>query len=45
MIFGPCTNALDQVPINDHSLPQTYAIPGPPVFTGTATKKAREFTA
>jgi hypothetical protein len=33
------------VPINDHSIPQTYKIPGPPVFKGTASKKARDFTA
>ncbi|KAK4233244.1 glycoside hydrolase [Achaetomium macrosporum] len=30
--------------INNHALPQTYTIPGPPVFKGTA-KKARDFTA
>ncbi|KAK1764351.1 cellulose-growth-specific protein [Phialemonium atrogriseum] len=32
--------------INDHSAPQTYVIPGPPVFTGTgaaAPKKAKAF--
>ena len=23
-----------QVPINDHSIPQTYKVPGPPVWTG-----------
>jgi len=34
-----------KVPINDHSLPQTYKIPGPPVFKGTAATKARAFTA
>ncbi len=35
---------LDQVPINDHTIPQTYLIPGPPVFKGTGAKKAREFS-
>jgi Auxiliary Activity family 9 (formerly GH61) len=44
-IFEIGANCLDQVPINDHTIPQTYVIPGPPVFKGTATKKAREFTA
>ncbi|KAL1895678.1 hypothetical protein Sste5346_005149 [Sporothrix stenoceras] len=34
-----------QVPIDDHSIPQTYTIPGPPVFKGTGAKKAREFEA
>ena len=35
-----------QVPINDHSLPQTYVIPGPKVWKGTASmKKARNFAA
>ncbi|KAK1767540.1 glycoside hydrolase [Phialemonium atrogriseum] len=34
-----------KVPINDHSIPQTYVIPGPPVFKGSAAVKAREFTA
>lgn len=34
-----------KVPINDHSLPQTYKIPGPPVFKGTGAAKARSFTA
>ncbi|KAL2165789.1 hypothetical protein VTG60DRAFT_3832 [Thermothelomyces hinnuleus] len=31
--------------INDHSLPQEYKIPGPPVFKGTASAKARAFKA
>jgi hypothetical protein len=32
--------------INDHTLPQTYVVPGPPVFKGTASsKKARDFSA
>jgi hypothetical protein len=34
-----------EVSINDHTIPQTYTIPGPPIFTGTASKKARDFTA
>lgn len=34
-----------QVAINDHSAPQEYTVPGPPVFGGSSTKKAREFTA
>jgi len=33
-----------KVPINDHSIPQTYKVPGPPVWKGTALK-AREFAA
>ncbi|KAK6218811.1 hypothetical protein LQW54_002737 [Pestalotiopsis sp. IQ-011] len=33
------------VAINDHTISQTYVVPGPPVFKGTAAKKAREFTA
>ncbi|SPO07044.1 related to cel1 protein precursor [Cephalotrichum gorgonifer] len=33
-----------KVPINDHTAPQTYTVPGPPVFGGAA-KKAREFRA
>lgn len=32
------------VPINDHSIPQTYTVPGPKVWKGAA-KQAREFTA
>ncbi len=40
-----CTADSFKVPINDHSLPQTYKIPGPPVFKGTAAAKARAFTA
>jgi hypothetical protein len=34
-----------QVPINDHSIPQTYKVPGPPVWTGSGAAKARSFTA
>ncbi|EPE04001.1 glycoside hydrolase family 61 protein [Ophiostoma piceae UAMH 11346] len=34
-----------KVDIDNHSIPQTYVIPGPPVFKGTAAKKAREFNA
>ncbi|KAB5522063.1 glycoside hydrolase [Coniochaeta sp. 2T2.1] len=34
-----------KVPINDHSIPQKYVVPGPPVFKGTGSKKAREFEA
>jgi len=30
--------------INDRSLPQTYTMPGPAVFKGTSSKKAREFS-
>jgi hypothetical protein len=30
--------------INNHALPQTYTVPGPPVFKGSAMK-ARDFTA
>ncbi|KAK3313588.1 glycoside hydrolase family 61 protein [Apodospora peruviana] len=33
-----------KVPINDRKIPQTYVIPGPPVYKGTA-KKARDFSA
>ncbi|KAK6064384.1 glycoside hydrolase family 61 protein [Seiridium cupressi] len=34
------------VSINDHTIPQTYTVPGPPVFKGTAaSKKGRDFTA
>jgi hypothetical protein len=36
---------MNQVPINNHAIPQTYTVPGPPVFKGTGAKKAREFTA
>lgn len=45
-IPGYCSNNDPniKVPINDHSLPQTYKIPGPPVFKGTAAKKARSFS-
>ncbi|KEY66401.1 hypothetical protein S7711_05835 [Stachybotrys chartarum IBT 7711] len=32
-----------RVPINDHSIPQTYVVPGPPVYRGTASKRAQEF--
>jgi hypothetical protein len=31
--------------INDHSLPQTYRVPGPAVYKGTAGKRAEEFIA
>lgn len=31
--------------INDHSAPQTYKVPGPPVFKGTGSAKARAFAA
>lgn len=35
-----------RVNINDHSIPQTYTVPGPVVFTGSGgAKKARDFTA
>ena len=34
-----------RVPINDHSIPQTYKVPGPAVFRGTGSKKARDFSA
>jgi len=34
-----------KVPINDHTISQTYVVPGPPVFKGTAAKKARDFAA
>ncbi|KAL2146617.1 hypothetical protein VTI28DRAFT_3116 [Corynascus sepedonium] len=33
------------VPINDHSIPQEYTVPGPPVFKGSASAKARAFKA
>lgn len=38
-------NHLHQVPINDHSIPQTYKVPGPAVFKGASAKLAREFVA
>ncbi|KAK0702377.1 glycoside hydrolase [Lasiosphaeris hirsuta] len=46
-IPGYCkdSDANIKVPINNHQLPQTYAIPGPPVFKGTGAKLVREFTA
>jgi len=35
-----------KVPINDHSIPQTYTIPGPPVYKGAAAaKRAQGFKA
>ncbi|KAK5656997.1 hypothetical protein OQA88_3520 [Cercophora sp. LCS_1] len=34
-----------RVPINDRSQPQTYKIPGPAVWTGSGSLKAREFSA
>jgi len=45
-IPGYCSNNDPniKVPINDHSLPQTYTIPGPPVFKGTVARKARAFS-
>jgi hypothetical protein len=46
-IPGYCSNSDSNISfnINDHSLPQTYTIPGPPVFKGTASKRAQEFEA
>lgn len=45
-IPGYCSNNDPniKVPINDHSIPQTYTIPGPPVFKGTVARKARAFS-
>ncbi|KAK1752599.1 glycoside hydrolase [Echria macrotheca] len=34
-----------KVPINDHSLPQTYKVPGPPVWGKSSASKARSFEA
>jgi len=42
---GSMLTVANQVPINDHTIPQTYKVPGPPVFKGTGSKKAREFEA
>ncbi|KAK3372647.1 glycoside hydrolase [Podospora didyma] len=34
-----------KVPINDRKIPQTYVVPGPPVYKGAGSKKTREFEA
>ncbi|KXX75059.1 Cellulose-growth-specific protein [Madurella mycetomatis] len=46
-IPGYCSNSDSniRVPINDHSIPQTYVVPGPPVWNGAGSLKAREFSA
>ncbi|KAK3317688.1 glycoside hydrolase family 61 protein [Cercophora scortea] len=46
-IPGYCSDsdANIKVPINNHQMAQTYKIPGPPVFKGTAAKLARDFSA
>jgi hypothetical protein len=43
--YAKQTDANIRVPINDRSQPQTYKIPGPPVWTGSGAVKAREFSA
>ncbi|KAK4152736.1 glycoside hydrolase [Chaetomidium leptoderma] len=46
-IPGYCSqnDANIRVSINDHSIPQTYKVPGPPVWKGTGASKARAFSA
>jgi hypothetical protein len=46
-IPGYCSNndANIRVPINDHSIPQTYKVPGPAVWKGAGGAKARSFAA
>lgn len=42
--YAKQTDSNIQVPINDHTIPQTYTVPGPPVYRGSS-KRATEFAA